>query len=124
LEDVPDILGDPEKMQQVFLNLFINAIDAMPDGGNLSLRTYNRDMDATQGVEIEVSDTGSGMSAEVIDNIFDPFFTTKQSEGTGLGLSISQKLVTRSGGRIRVESEPGRGTIFYIWVPGAETSQA
>jgi len=112
------------ELQQVLINLLVNAIHAMPDGGNLSLRTYNRDMDATQGVEIEVSDTGSGMSAEVIDNIFDPFFTTKQSEGTGLGLSISQKLVTRSGGRIRVESEPGRGTIFYIWVPGAETSQA
>jgi len=67
-----------------------------------------------------VTDTGSGMSSEVIDNIFDPFFTTKQSEGTGLGLSISQKLVTRSGGRIRVESKPGRGTSFFIWVPGVE----
>jgi signal transduction histidine kinase len=60
------------------------------------------------------------MSAQVIDNIFDPFFTTKQSEGTGLGLSISQKLMSRSGGRIRVESEPGVGTSFYIWVPRAE----
>ncbi len=62
----------------------------------------------------------SDMTPEILNNIFDPFYTTKQSEGTGLGLSISQKLVTRSGGRIRVESEPGKGTIFYIWVPRAD----
>jgi len=107
------------ELQQVLINLLVNAIHAMPDGGRLNLRSLNRDMDGAEGVEIEVTDTGSGMEREVLDNIFDPFFTTKQSEGTGLGLSISQKLVTRSGGQIRVESEPGRGTSFHIWVPRA-----
>ena len=111
------------ELQQVLINLLVNAIHAMPDGGQLSLRTLNRDMDGMQGVEIEVADTGMGMAPEVMDNIFDPFFTTKQSEGTGLGLSISQKLVTRSGGRIRVQSEEGKGTTFFIWVPRAEISQ-
>jgi two-component system, NtrC family, sensor kinase len=108
------------ELQQVLINLLVNAIHAMPDGGRLRLRTANRDRDGVQGVEIEVADTGSGIAPEVLDNIFDPFFTTKQSEGTGLGLSISQKLVTRSGGRIRVKSEVGKGTSFYIWVPRAE----
>jgi two-component system, NtrC family, sensor kinase len=107
------------ELQQVLINLLVNAIHAMPDGGALSLRTANRDLDGVEGVEIEVADTGSGMSPEILNNIFDPFYTTKQSEGTGLGLSISQKLVTRSGGRIRVESAPGKGTTFYIWVPRA-----
>ncbi len=108
------------ELQQVLINLLVNAIHAMPDGGALCLRTTNRDLDGVEGVEIEVADTGSGMTPEVLNNIFDPFYTTKQSEGTGLGLSISQKLVTRSGGRIRVESTPGRGTNFYIWVPRAD----
>jgi signal transduction histidine kinase len=108
------------ELQQVLINLLVNAIHAMPDGGHLLLRSANHDHEGGEGVEIEVTDTGSGMSAQVIDNIFDPFFTTKQSEGTGLGLSISQKLMSRSGGRIRVESEPGVGTSFYIWVPRAE----
>ncbi len=108
------------ELQQVLINLLVNAIHAMPDGGQLCLHTRNHDIDADEGVEIEVTDTGSGMTAEIIDNIFDPFYTTKQSEGTGLGLSISQKLVTRSGGRIRVQSTPGSGTSFYIWVPRAE----
>lgn len=110
------------ELQQVLINLLVNAIHAMPDGGQLRLRSLNRDHDRQPGVEIEVADTGSGMSPEVLDNVFDPFFTTKQSEGTGLGLSISQKLVTRSGGRIRVQSQPGRGTSFFIWVPQAEAS--
>jgi signal transduction histidine kinase len=108
------------ELQQVLINLMVNAIHAMPDGGQLRLCTRNHDSDGVPGVEIEVADTGSGISREVINNIFDPFFTTKQSEGTGLGLSISQKLVVRSGGRIRVESEPAKGTKFYVWVPRAE----
>ena len=110
------------ELQQVLINLLVNAIHAMPDGGQLLLRSANHDHEGDEGVEIEVTDTGSGMSAQVIDNIFDPFFTTKQSEGTGLGLSISQKLVSRSGGRIRVESAPGLGTSFFIWVPRADAT--
>ncbi len=108
------------ELQQVLINLMVNAIHAMPDGGCLRLGTSNGEVGGIEGVEIEVSDTGSGIPPEVIDNIFDPFFTTKQSEGTGLGLSISQKLVTRSGGRIRVASIPGQGTSFFVWVPRAQ----
>ncbi|MCF6231766.1 MAG: cache domain-containing protein [Rhodobacteraceae bacterium] len=108
------------ELQQVLINLLVNAIHAMPDGGRLLLRSVNHDHEGVEGVEVEVTDTGSGMTAQVIDNIFDPFFTTKQSEGTGLGLSISQKLVSRSGGHIRVKSKPGSGTSFNIWVPCTE----
>jgi signal transduction histidine kinase len=112
------------ELQQVLINLMVNAIHAMPGGGRLSLRSTNRDHDSTEGVEIEVADTGSGMAPEIVATIFDPFFTTKLSEGTGLGLSISQQLVTRSNGSIRVTSEPGTGTTFYVWVPRADPSES
>lgn len=108
------------ELQQVLINLLVNAIHAMPDGGELRLGSANCDSDAGEGVEITVADTGQGMSPEVLAHIFDPFFTTKQSEGTGLGLSISQKLVTRSGGRLDVDSKMGTGTCFRIWVPRAD----
>ena len=111
------------ELQQVLINLIVNAIHAMPEGGELRLRSVNKDQDGVPGVEIEVSDTGVGMSQEVLDCVFDPFFTTKQSEGTGLGLSISQKLVSRSGGQIRATSQQGVGTSFTIWVPAAELAQ-
>jgi signal transduction histidine kinase len=68
---------------------------------------------------VEVADTGTGMSPEVLRKVFDPFFTTKRREGTGLGLSISQTLVTRQGGKVSAESMPGRGTTFTIWLPEA-----
>ena len=71
------------------------------------------------GVVIEVADTGAGMTPEVMKKVFDPFFTTKRREGTGLGLSISQMLVTRHGGTISVASEPGKGTVFAVWLPEA-----
>lgn len=112
------------ELQQVLINLMVNAIHAMPGGGRLILRSANRNHDGTEGVEIEVTDTGSGMSPEIVATIFDPFFTTKLSEGTGLGLSISQQLVSRSNGTIRVTSEPGTGTTFYVWVPRADLSDS
>ena len=108
------------ELQQVLINLIVNAIHAMPKGGTLTLRSTNKDESDVQGVEIEVSDTGTGMSPEVLECVFDPFFTTKQAEGTGLGLSISQKLVSRSGGQIRARSKEGVGTSFAIWVPAAQ----
>jgi signal transduction histidine kinase len=108
------------ELQQVLVNLMVNAIHAMPDGGRLLLRTLDRGAGTRPGVTIDVSDTGTGMAPDVVDRIFDPFFTTKRSEGTGLGLSISQMLVTRQGGRISVESEPGGGTTFSIWLPEAD----
>ena len=78
------------ELQQVIVNLIVNAIHAMPDGGMLTLRTSDSDMDGKPGLAIEVIDTGVGMAPEVMQKIFDPFFTTKRREGTGLGLSISQ----------------------------------
>jgi signal transduction histidine kinase len=107
------------ELQQVLVNLMVNAIHAMPDGGRLTLRTFDRDDGVLPGVVIDVSDTGAGMAPDVMQRIFDPFFTTKRREGTGLGLSISQMLVARQGGKLSVESEPGKGSTFSIWLPGA-----
>ena len=100
-------------LQQVLVNLMINAIQAMPEGGRLALRSRP----AGNGIAIEVSDTGIGMSCEVQAHIFDPFFTLRRGEGTGLGLSVSRNLIARAGGRIEVESAPGKGTKFTIWLP-------
>jgi len=105
------------ELQQVLINLIVNAIHAMPDCGVLYLRTGNKDNDGVHGVSICVEDTGQGMSKNVLEKIFDPFFTTKQLEGTGLGLSISQKIITRYSGTISVESTEGVGTKFSIWLP-------
>jgi two-component system, NtrC family, sensor kinase len=107
------------ELQQVLVNLIVNGIHAMPDGGRLALRTFDLDMDGRPGIVIEVADTGAGMTPEVMQRVFDAFFTTKRREGTGLGLSISQMLVTRQGGRISVESELGKGTTFTVWLPEA-----
>lgn len=113
------VIMNRTELQQVVVNLVVNAIHAMPDGGRLVLRTLDAEADGRPGVSIEVADTGVGMDPEVVRRIFDPFYSTKRSEGTGLGLSISQKLVARQGGRISVESVPGRGSTFTVWLPEA-----
>lgn len=113
------VLMNRTELQQVLVNLIVNAIHAMPQGGRLTLRTRDRNLDDRIGTTIEVQDTGIGMSAEVQQRIFDPFFTTKRQHGTGLGLSISQTLIARQGGRISVQSLPGHGTTFSIWLPEA-----
>jgi two-component system NtrC family sensor kinase len=107
------------ELQQVLVNLIVNAVHAMPNGGALTLKTFDKDVDDKPGIAIEVADTGSGMTEDVMAKIFDPFFTTKDRQGTGLGLSISQKLVARQGGRISVESKLGKGTTFTVWLPEA-----
>lgn len=113
------VLMNRTELQQVLVNLIVNAIHAMPDGGTLTLRTSDTDLDGKPGVAIGVIDNGVGMAPDVMQKIFDPFFTTKRREGTGLGLSISQTLVTRQGGRVSAESEPGMGTAFTVWLPEA-----
>ena len=113
------VLMNKTELQQVIVNLIVNAIHAMPEGGQLSLRTFDAKLNEQAGLIMEVADTGTGMTEDVMKRIFDPFFTTKRREGTGLGLSICQTLVTRQGGKISVESLPGRGTIFTIWLPEA-----
>ncbi|MEQ9245644.1 MAG: cache domain-containing protein, partial [Nitratireductor sp.] len=113
------VLMNRTELQQVLVNLIVNAVHAMPDGGSLSLATRDEEQDGDKGLVIAVSDTGVGMTPEMLDRAFDPFFTTKRQEGTGLGLSISQTLISRQGGKISVESRPGEGTCFTIWLPEA-----
>lgn len=112
--DLALILGSSNRLQQVFLNLFLNAKDAMPSGGMLEVRSA-----ANNGtVEIEISDTGTGIQRENLSRIFDPFFTTKATgRGTGLGLSVSYGIIKEHAGKIEVRSTPGKGTSFRLEFP-------
>jgi len=115
---LPAIQGNAGRLQQVFLNLFLNAKDAMPGGGTLRIATLNG-----ESVSVCVSDTGSGIAPEHIQRIYDPFFTTKtapregQPRGTGLGLSVTYGIIQEHSGKIRVESHPGQGTTFTLDFP-------
>ncbi len=115
-EDLPRVPCDPAQMEQVFLALIMNAIDAMPRGGNLWIET-RLSSDETE-IEIQVRDDGAGIAPDVLPQIFEPFLTTKESgHGVGLGLAISRGIVERHNGRIEVESELGRGTTFTVTLP-------
>lgn len=117
LDSTSGVLIARTELQQVLVNLVLNAVHAMPDGGTLTIRTS----DEEGGVVIHIRDSGQGIAPEVLKRIFDPFFTTKQAEGTGLGLSISQTLVSRAGGTISASSVPGEGSDFRIFLPAAKT---
>ena len=112
--DIPDISIDSDRINQVFLNLFLNSIEAMDSGGELSV-TVNYDA-RTEIMKITVGDTGKGIDTDELGNIFDPYFTTKQS-GTGLGLAIVHRIIESHNGEIRVESTPGKGTSVIIALP-------
>lgn len=121
-ENAPDVMADAVQVRQIILNLATNAIHALRDsGGHLTLRVLperNHRTDQIDQVRLEVEDTGCGMSADVLDRIFDPFFTTRDvGEGTGLGLSVVHGIVQRHGGEIRVQSEPGKGSLFSVILP-------
>jgi hypothetical protein len=116
------VKGNPGKLQQVFLNLFLNARDAMEAGGTLAIRT-TRGRDGE--LRVTVADSGAGIAAENLTRIFDPFFTTKAAKkGTGLGLSVTYGIVREHGGDIEVASELGAGTRFELWFPEAVPERA
>ncbi|WP_103021444.1 DUF3467 domain-containing protein [Salinibacter altiplanensis] len=121
LEDVPNILGAASELREVFVNLVLNAVQAMPEGGTLRFDTYT---DRAEQVSVTVSDTGIGMSDEVQQNIFEPLFTTKGDDGTGMGLAASYGIVQEHEGTIDVSSEPGEGTQFTLTFPPAEGNPA
>lgn len=124
-----NVLADPTRLEQVLINLVVNARDAIAAEGQVTITTHNRDIvvdspEARTGIEpgawilLEIRDTGSGMADEVVSRVFEPFFSTKdQVKGTGLGLSIVYGLVKQHGGHIRCESELGRGTAFLLFLP-------
>jgi signal transduction histidine kinase len=116
-EDLPPVLADPQQLQQVFVNLLLNAVQATPQGGHVRLSATPEDC----FMRVSVSDTGCGMDEELRASIFKPFFTTKHI-GTGLGLSIVQRIVNAHGGRIEIQSDPQEGSTFTVFLPVAAGS--
>ncbi|MGH7772542.1 MAG: ATP-binding protein [Candidatus Binatia bacterium] len=124
---LPQIYADPQQLEQVLLNLYFNAAEAMPRGGTLTIRvaansgsprhSLGNDPDGANEVMIAITDTGLGIPADDLANVFRPFFTTKNRGGMGLGLSICQSIIKSHGGRIEVESKAGHGTTFFIYLP-------
>jgi signal transduction histidine kinase len=132
-DDIPDVMMDPDQMQQIFLNIIINAVQAMPEGGNLKIEISVKDYTKVEGeiaemlacekiLAVTFEDTGVGIKREHMESIFDPFFT-KKSKGTGLGLSISQRIVQEHGGEISVKSEVGKGSIFTVYLPIGQSGE-
>jgi two-component system, sporulation sensor kinase E len=113
--DIPDVMADPEQLKQVFVNLISNAVQAMPDGGTLTIDTGQED----GFVSIRFRDTGPGIPDEVLGKIFDPFVSTRDA-GTGLGLTIVHRIVDEHDGHIEVASDPGVGTSFTVWLPALQ----
>jgi signal transduction histidine kinase len=129
-DDIPEIYVDDTQIEQVLINLFLNAIDAMPDGGKLQVKTFRKNMSLLDHFDsriettsnelnyvlIEIKDTGTGIPDHHLDKIFNPFFTTKQN-GLGLGLSICSRLISENGGSLDVQSKIGKGTSITIALP-------
>jgi len=114
-EDLPNVEVDADQLQQVFLNMFINAGQAMPSGGSLTITTKLTEV--KKEVQIVIEDTGAGINQENLEKIFDPFFSTKAQKGFGLGLSVSYGIIGNHGGRVDVKSREGEGTRFSIYLP-------
>jgi signal transduction histidine kinase len=119
--EMPSVHGNAGKLQQVFLNLFLNARDAMNSGGTLEVRSWAEGL----GARIEVSDSGHGIAPEVLHRIYDPFFTTKAArKGTGLGLSVTYGIIQEHGGSIEVSNRRGGGACFRVELPLAVPGSA
>jgi signal transduction histidine kinase len=110
---LPHIQGDSDQLSQVFMNFALNAVQAMPEGGRLSIKSYAR---GSNSVYVEVSDTGVGIPAEKLHKRYDPFFRTKD-KGTGMGLAVAYRIIKEHGGETQVESQVGKGTKFKLWLP-------
>ncbi len=122
--NLPYCLVDGTQLEQVLLNLLLNARDAMPDGGRVDIRTFPSGEDGQKRVCLEIADTGRGIPPEILPNIFDPFFTTKDpGKGTGLGLASVHGIVQRANGAIKVESRVGVGTTFRVYLPVTERAR-
>ncbi len=117
--EVPPVRIDPGEMQQVVVNLLVNAVQAMGTEGQLHLRLVEEDREGVAGVALTVTDSGQGLSDQAMAHLFDPFFTTRLGEGTGLGLSISQTLIQRAEGLITARNAPEGGAVFEVWLPTA-----
>jgi two-component system NtrC family sensor kinase len=113
-DDLPRVRADMQQIQQMLLNLSLNAIDAMPQGGQLTLGAAK---DGSSGITLIVADTGAGISSEMLRRIFQPFYTANKRRGLGLGLPICDRIAKAHGGSISVESQPNRGTTFRIYLP-------
>jgi signal transduction histidine kinase len=111
--DLPAVVGDPDELAQVFMNVVLNGVDAMPEGGTLHVRSR---MAADERLAVDISDNGPGIPSKYLDRVFEPFFSSKD-DGSGLGLSISHKIVERHGGEVTVQSAEGEGTTFTVWLP-------
>jgi signal transduction histidine kinase/ActR/RegA family two-component response regulator len=118
-DETPLVFGSPSELREVLTNVVFNAIEAMPEGGTITLSSQPHG----NWVEVRIRDTGTGMPEEVRKRIFDPFFTTKGVTNSGLGLSVSYGIVKRHGGEILVESEPGKGTTFILHLPMIQTEE-
>ena len=117
--DIPPLEADPQQLEQVLINLYLNALDAMPDGGTLTVGATMQGAGAQQEIVITVADTGVGIEEQELHKIFQPFFTAKKRTGLGLGLPICQRIVKNHGGKIEVQSQPGKGTTFSVYLPVA-----
>ena len=117
LAHIPDVKINPSELQQVIINLIINAVQAMDGKGTLIIRTHPSERGGKQGVCLAFQDSGPGISEDTINTIFDPFFTTKRAKGTGLGLSISQTIIQTAGGIITAKNHPEGGALMSIWLP-------
>jgi signal transduction histidine kinase len=121
---LPRVLADADQLQQVLMNLALNALDATPAGGRIVIGAGDEKREGRSGVAMTVSDTGAGIPADVLPLVFDAFFTTKpRGQGTGLGLAICRDLVGGLGGEIDVRSKPGAGSTFTVWIPAADEAR-
>ena len=121
--DAPPVRINPGELQQVVINLIINAVQAMNGRGSLHITVSSTRRNDRTGAQLTIADTGPGIADDKLDTVFDPFFTTKLGEGTGLGLSVSQSLIQNANGLISVENRPGGGAAFTVWLPDEHSGE-